>query len=75
MASITYVKISIKGTGGHGSEPETLKYALPKAITLYASLMTLDKELKEKHGNIFTIMLPILKSGERYNVISEKVLL
>jgi hippurate hydrolase len=31
-AAATTIKIKIKGTGGHGSEPESLKYALPKAI-------------------------------------------
>jgi amidohydrolase len=75
MASITYLKVSITGTGGHGSEPESLKYALPKAIAFYEGLMKLDSELKEKYGNVFTIMLPVLKAGERYNVISESVVI
>ena len=32
LATGCIVYMKIKGTGGHGSEPESLKYALPKAI-------------------------------------------
>lgn len=41
MASGCGATIKIKGTGGHGSEPESLKYALPKAIQLYSKIMKL----------------------------------
>jgi metal-dependent amidase/aminoacylase/carboxypeptidase family protein len=41
MAAACDVKIKITGTGGHGSEPESLKYALPKAINLYSNIMKL----------------------------------
>lgn len=42
-AAATTIKIKIKGIGGHGSEPESLKYALPKAIQFYSDLMKLEK--------------------------------
>ena len=41
MAAGCGATIKIKGTGGHGSEPENLKYALPKAIELYSNIMKL----------------------------------
>lgn len=72
-AAATIIKIKIKGQGGHGSEPESLKYALPKAIEFYSGILKLERSLKEKHGNVFSIMFPLFNSGERYNVISETV--
>ena len=73
MSASTQVHITIQGTGGHGSEPENLKYALPKAIAFYQNMQAFTQQLKQKHGDNLTVMFPVLKSGERYNVISETV--
>ena len=73
MSASTQVHISIQGTGGHGSEPENLKFALPKAIAFYQHMQAFTQQLKLKHGDNLTVMFPVLHSGERYNVISEMV--
>lgn len=73
MSAGTQVHITIQGTGGHGSEPENLKFALPRAIAFYQNMQAFTHQLKQIHGDSLTIMFPVLNSGERYNVISETV--
>jgi len=38
MSQISIIKVTITGTGGHGSEPEKLKVALWKAVTFYQQI-------------------------------------
>lgn len=73
MSQNTLILIKIIGTGGHGSEPENLKVAIWKAVEFYQKIMKFLDELKEKSGKFFVCTLPVFKSGERFNVISETV--
>jgi hippurate hydrolase len=70
MSQVTVIDIKITGTGGHGSEPETLKVAIWKAVEFYQKMMKFLDELKAKTGKLFVCTLPVFQSGERYNVIS-----
>lgn len=64
MYSSTEVKITITGTSGHSSEPEKVKFALPRAVAFYQALMSFVSELKSRFGEVLTVMLPLFRSGE-----------
>ena len=49
MSEITILEITILGTGGHGSEPEKLKEAVPAAVKFYQKAMDYLSVVKQKN--------------------------
>ena len=71
MSEVTLLEIKIIGTSGHGSEPEKLKESTRAGVRFYQRAVDYLDALKEEKKGQFVCTLPILQSGERFNVISE----
>lgn len=72
MSEVTIIKLEIIGKGGHGSEPLKANDPVQAAVDFHIKLREIQKKF---HGRNYVCTIPVLKGGERFNVIADKVIL
>lgn len=74
FASVTLIKIEIKGQGGHGSAPHKIQDPITASSAIHQALLTIKSRNIDSRQNI-VLSICQLESGHTYNVYPDSALL
>ncbi|KRX08782.1 Peptidase M20, dimerization domain [Pseudocohnilembus persalinus] len=68
MSGVSIIKIKLIGKGGHGSEPKLAIDPTQMAVDFHIKYRKMQQELE---GRLMRTTIPVLKCGDRFNVIAD----